>query len=109
VKFYFDVVCPYAYLASTRVEALAARAGHPIEWKPILLGGVFNAVGRQETPMSPEKARLNLLDMERFSKLHGVPLRLHPEHPKRTVSAMRLLHTVDGAERVRLMHILYRY
>jgi 2-hydroxychromene-2-carboxylate isomerase len=109
MKFYYDIVCPYAYLASARIEALAARGGHTLEWKPILLGGVFRDIGRKELPMPPEKARLNLLDMQRYAKLHGVPLRLHPEHPKRTVSAMRLLHTVDGAERVRLTHTLYRF
>jgi 2-hydroxychromene-2-carboxylate isomerase len=108
MKFYYDVVCPYAYLASTRVEALAARAGQTVEWKPILLGGVFKSIGREDAPLIPEKARLNLLDMHRYARLHGVPLKLHPNHPIRTVSAMRLLHTVDGAERVRLSHALYR-
>ena len=37
--FYYDVVCPYAYLASTQIEAMAARAGAEIEWVPVLLGG----------------------------------------------------------------------
>jgi 2-hydroxychromene-2-carboxylate isomerase len=109
MKFYYDVVCPYAYLASTRIEALAARAGQTIEWTPILLGGVFKSIGRDEAPMPAPKARINVLDMHRYAKLHGVPLALHPEHPKRTVSAMRLLHTVDGPDRVRLTHVLYRY
>ena len=27
LHFYYDIVCPYAYMASTRVAALAARAG----------------------------------------------------------------------------------
>ena len=35
--FYYDVVCPYAYLASRRAHTL----GVPIEWRPMLLGGVF--------------------------------------------------------------------
>ncbi len=109
MKFYYDIVCPYAYLASTRVEALAARAGHTIDWRPILLGGVFRAIGQEPSGAPAEKVRLNFLDMHRYARLYGVPLRLHPEHPKRSVSAMRLLHTVEGAERVRLSHILYRY
>ncbi|HWE27577.1 MAG TPA: DsbA family protein, partial [Polyangia bacterium] len=48
--FYYDIVCPYAYLASTQVEALAARAGAEIIWEPILLGGVFRAIGQSDQP-----------------------------------------------------------
>jgi 2-hydroxychromene-2-carboxylate isomerase len=109
--FYYDVVCPYAYLASTRIEAMAARANATIEWQPILLGGVFRAIGQADVPgakMPPAKARLNWLDMQRYAALYEVPLKLHPNHPLRTVEAMRLLHCVEGAARVELTHALYR-
>ncbi|MEZ4463512.1 MAG: DsbA family protein [bacterium] len=43
MRFYFDVVCPYAYLASLRVDALAARYGAKVTWVPILLGGLFRS------------------------------------------------------------------
>ncbi len=109
--FYYDVVCPYAYLASTRVEAMAARAGVRLELTPILLGGVFRAIGSPDVPaahMPPQKARLGRLDLARYAALYDVPLALPPEHPRRTVSAMRLCHAVDGELRVRLTHALYR-
>lgn len=110
LTFYYDVVCPFAYLASTQIEALAARAGVEIEWVPILLGGVFRAIGQADVParaMPISKQHLNHLDMKRYATLYGVPLRLHPRHPLRTVEAMRLLHTVEGAARVALTHRLY--
>ena len=109
--FYYDVVCPYAYLASRRVEAMAARAKAEIEWVPILLGGVFRAIGQLDVParaMPEAKRRLQALDLVRYAALYDVPLMLHPRHPVRTVEAMRLLHTVDGAARVALTHELYR-
>src|SRR5262249_43042857 len=106
--FYYDVVCPYAYLASTRIEALARRVNVPLRWKPILLGGVFKAIGRDETPLPAPKARLNLLDIRRQAEDLGVPLEMPADHPRRTVAAMRLLHCVDGEARVRLTHALYR-
>lgn len=109
--FYYDVVCPYAYLASTQIEAMAARAGATIEWVPILLGGVFRAIGQADVParaMPPAKQHLNLLDMKRYAALYGVPLQLHPRHPLRSVEAMRLLHAVEGEARVALTHALYR-
>jgi 2-hydroxychromene-2-carboxylate isomerase len=109
-QFYYDIVCPFAYLASTQIEAMAARAGAEIEWVPILLGGVFRAIGAADKPaeaMSPAKARLNLADMQRYAALYGIKLKLHARHPLRSVEAMRLLHTVDGAARVALTHRLY--
>lgn len=108
--FYYDVVCPYAYLASTQVEAMAARAGAEIEWVPVLLGGIFAAVGQQNVParaMPPAKQHLNLLDMKRYAAYYGVPLRLHPRHPLRSLEAMRLLHTVAGEARVAMTKALY--
>lgn len=109
--FYYDVVCPYAYLASRRVEAMAARAGAEIDWVPILLGGVFRAIGQLDVParaMPEAKRRLQALDLRRYAALYDVPLAFHPRHPVRTVEAMRLLHTVEGAARVALTHDLYR-
>jgi 2-hydroxychromene-2-carboxylate isomerase len=43
VEFLYDVVCPWAYLASTQVEALAARAEQTVDWQPVLLGGALIA------------------------------------------------------------------
>ncbi len=111
VTFYYDVVCPYAYLASTQIEAMAARVGAEIEWVPVLLGGIFRAIGQKDVParaMPPAKQHLNLLDMKRYAEYYGVPLRLHSRHPLRSVEAMRMLHTVDGAARVALTKALYR-
>jgi 2-hydroxychromene-2-carboxylate isomerase len=109
--FYYDVVCPYAYLASTRIEALARRAGIELEWEPILLGGVYRALGSPDRPssaMPAAKMRLGALDLQRFAALYGVPLSFPAEHPRRTVEAMRLCHAVSGPDRVRLTHALYR-
>jgi 2-hydroxychromene-2-carboxylate isomerase len=110
ITFYYDVVCPYAYLASTQIEAAAARVKSEIEWVPVLLGGIFRAIGQADVPaaaMPLAKQRLNLLDMKRYAAHYGVPLQLHPRHPLRSVEAMRLLHTVDGAERIALTKKLY--
>lgn len=110
VRFYYDIVCPYAYLASRRVEAVAARAGASVRFVPVLLGGLFRHTGGTQRPadaMSAPKARLNLLDMQRQADVHDVPLRVPAAHPRRTVDAMRLLVAAGGA-RVPLTHELYR-
>jgi len=97
--FYYDVVCPFAYLASRRVEALAQRVGARVDWRPILLGGVFRSIGSPDQPsaaMPPEKLRMNALDLMRWAAFHDVPLCIPPGHPRRSVEAMRLLSATSG-------------
>jgi len=92
LEFWFDYSCPYAYLGSTQVEALARRTGATLTFCPMLLGGVFKAVGAPQNMMdvlSPPKARHNLEDMHRWAELFGVPLSVPPGHPFRTVEALR--------------------
>ena len=108
LDFWFDYSCPYAYLASTQVEALAARAGATLTLKPMLLGGVFRANGTPQnlsTVLSPAKARHNMSDMSRWADAFGVPLTMPEGHPLRTVEALRatVLTDVDPA----VMHGLY--
>jgi 2-hydroxychromene-2-carboxylate isomerase len=43
LNFAFDVVCPFAYLASHRVARLAAECGVNTVWRPVLLGGLYAA------------------------------------------------------------------
>ncbi|MSP24125.1 MAG: 2-hydroxychromene-2-carboxylate isomerase [Myxococcales bacterium] len=94
VDFYYDIVCPYAYLAHTQIEAACARHGAELSWKPILLGGLFRAVRGDDGPMPnmpAAKRRMNLLDMMRWAEHWEVPLVLPEAHPRRTVLAMRTI------------------
>ncbi len=90
IELWFDFSCPYAYLASRRADQL----GMAIDWRPMLLGGVFRAIGAGDGPMatlSPAKARHNLADMQRYAELFDVPFQMPPAHPMRTVRALRTL------------------
>ncbi|MFT7520817.1 MAG: 2-hydroxychromene-2-carboxylate isomerase [Kiritimatiellia bacterium] len=112
--FYYDIQCPYAWVASTRVAeltVLAERVGVRVVWRPVLLGGIYRSIGAPDSPamaMNPAKARLNLLDVTRGAELLGLPLRYHPRHPRRSVAAMRLLVGCDDAVRPALTAALYR-
>jgi 2-hydroxychromene-2-carboxylate isomerase len=98
VELYYDYSCPYAYLASTQIEALCARSGAELVWRPMLLGGVFRAIGVPDGPaFSPAKARLNHLDMHRWADWFGVPLVMPPLHPNRTVLALRATLAAEDA------------
>jgi 2-hydroxychromene-2-carboxylate isomerase len=109
-EFWFDFSCPYAYVASTRVEALAARVGAELDARPMLLGGVFKARGTPQNlsnVLIPAKAAHNLDDMRRQAQMAGVPLQMPAGHPFRTVEALRCLLAV-GAPFMPLAHHFYR-
>jgi 2-hydroxychromene-2-carboxylate isomerase len=58
--------------------------------------------------MSAPRARLNLLDLHRQAEALGVPLNFPAAHPRRTVSAMRLVAGAPEARRPALTHALFR-
>jgi 2-hydroxychromene-2-carboxylate isomerase len=92
LDFWFDYSCPFAYLGSTQVAALAKRMGAELTYKPMLLGGVFQARGTPqrlfESHVAP-KAHHNALDMQRWAEVYGVSLDMPSGHPMRTVEALR--------------------
>lgn len=113
VEIYFDFSCPYAYIASTRIEDVCARAGAELVWRPMLLGGVFRALegATGDGPMArmgPAKARHNRLDFQRWAEHWDVPLTLPAAHPMRTVRALRVLLAVPETCWPAAIHALYR-
>ena len=110
LNFWFDFSCPYAYLASTRVEALAERTGATLEAKPVLLGGIFQAVGTNQrlfATLAPAKMEHNAKDLQRHADLWETPLRFPENHPLRTVTALRAL-LVAGKPYMPLAHKFYK-
>lgn len=89
VEFYFDVGSPAAYLAWTQMPALEAQTGARVEYKPMLLGGVFQATGNKSPMEVPAKARYMIADLERFARRYGVPFRHNPHFPINTLTLMR--------------------
>ncbi|HXQ41619.1 MAG TPA: DsbA family protein, partial [Candidatus Udaeobacter sp.] len=47
IDFYFDFSSPYGYLATTRIDELAARHGRSVAWRPFLLGAAFKLTGQR--------------------------------------------------------------
>jgi 2-hydroxychromene-2-carboxylate isomerase len=56
IRFWFDFVSPYGYLASLRIDELAARHGRTVDWRPLLLGvTVLRSVGLMPLMGTPLK------------------------------------------------------
>jgi 2-hydroxychromene-2-carboxylate isomerase len=91
VAFYFDLGSPYAYLAAERISRLFtdAELGQP-EWRPILLGGLFQRFGRDSWMNGPER-EAGMRECERRAEAYGLqPLRWPEPCPANTLYAMRV-------------------
>jgi 2-hydroxychromene-2-carboxylate isomerase len=109
LEFFFDYSCPFAYLGSTRVEALARLMEVELVFRPILLGGIFRAHGTPQRLFEAQvaaKASHNLADMGRWAALYGVPLTMPATHPMRTVEALRA--TLATGNDPKVIHGFYR-
>lgn len=109
IDFWFDYTCPYAYLGSTEVEAVARRTGRTLTWKPMLLGGVFKAHATPQRlfeTLSPAKAAHNARDLALQAERCGVALRMPAGHPFRSVEALRA--TLATGCDPRVIHGFYR-
>ena len=102
LEFYFDCSSPWTYLAFTRVHDVAARTKTEIVWKPILVGGVFNAVNqdvyeRRANP-DPLKASYYTKDLEDWAHFAGIHIGQPAVFPVNSVRAMRgaLIALQDG-------------
>ncbi|HDS1737370.1 2-hydroxychromene-2-carboxylate isomerase [Pseudomonas sp. BP8] len=89
VEFFFDLGSPASYLAWTQLPGLCARRGARLDYRPMLLGGVFQATGNASPVMVPAKGKYMLLDLQRFAQRYGVPLGLPPGFPINTLGLMR--------------------
>jgi 2-hydroxychromene-2-carboxylate isomerase len=45
LDFYFDFASPYGYLASTRIDEIAARHGRTVIWRPYMMGVAMKYTG----------------------------------------------------------------
>lgn len=94
LEFFFDCSSPWTYLAFTRIQPVAARTGASIVWKPILVGGVFNAINRdvyeRRAHPDPRKAAYSAKDLQDWARLTGLKIIMPPPvFPVRATLAMR--------------------
>lgn len=89
VEFYFDFGSPATYLAWTQLPQLCAESGASLVYKPMLLGGVFQATGNASPVTIPAKGRFMLQDLARFARRYQVPMQFNPHFPINTLGLMR--------------------
>ena len=113
VEFFFDFSSPYGYLASERIEPIAARHGRTVVWRPILLGAIFKRTGGAPLTEAPLKGEYSLMDFARSAREHGLDFRHPSVFPVGAVAAKRaVVHAREDDELAGrtgdLVHALYR-
>ncbi len=89
IDFYFDYSSPFGYLASERIELLAAKYERAVIWRPILLGAVFKVTGQAPLTQMPLKGNYSMRDFARSAKEHKITYKHPANFPIGTVAACR--------------------
>ena len=92
-EFFFDCSSPWTYLAFHKIEDVCGATGANLVWRPILVGGVFNAVNasvyEQRAKPVPAKARYYAKDLRDWARHYGLAIGQPPVFPVNSVKAMR--------------------
>jgi len=111
IDFYFDYSSPYGYFAAMKIDALAAKHGRSVNWKPILLGAVFKVTGAQPLPTLPLKGAYALRDILRSARFYGVEYKQPAKFPIATQAPARAFYWAnerDPALAKKLAQALYQ-
>ncbi len=111
IDFYFDFSSPYAYFASTKIDALAAKYGREVNWRPFLLGAAMKITGGAPLPSVPMKGDYARRDFARSAKFYGVEYKLPSAFPISSQAPARAfywLNRTDPKQAKALVSALYR-
>ncbi|MGI9286791.1 MAG: 2-hydroxychromene-2-carboxylate isomerase [Pseudomonadales bacterium] len=93
LEFFFDCSSPWTYLAFTGVQPIAECFGVDIIWRPILVGGVFNAVNKEvyshRANPNPLRWRYMEKDLCDWADFYDLQIGWPENHPISSVKAMR--------------------
>ena len=89
IEFFFDFSSPYGYIASRRIDDLAAKFGRAVSWRPFMLGSVFRIAGTQPLTEYPLKGDYSRHDFARSARLYGIPFDMPEKFPISSIAAAR--------------------
>jgi 2-hydroxychromene-2-carboxylate isomerase len=95
IEFFYDLSSPWTYLAFTNLSGVMARTGASATLRPILVGGVFNAVNPAVYAAREQADNRRLQHswkvLKDWAKLAGVEMNFPSQyHPAKSVHAMRM-------------------
>jgi 2-hydroxychromene-2-carboxylate isomerase len=88
-EFLYDFISPYSYLASTRLAGIAQKAGIPVTYRPVFLGGIFKETGNRPPLEVAAKAAYLPKDVQDWASYYGVPIMFPASFPFSSIKALR--------------------
>jgi len=89
IRFAFDFLSPYAYLAWQALPAIAERHGRTLQPMPVVFAALLGANGQKGPAEIPSKRIYVFKDATRTAHVLGVPLVPPPLHPFNPILALR--------------------
>ena len=94
IECFFDCSSPWTWLAFRNLRVLAAELAVAVDWKPVLVGGIFNAVNPSVYEFRekgvPAKQAYHRKDLMDWARHDGVEILFPPRvFPVNSVKAMR--------------------
>lgn len=111
IDFYFDFSSPYGYLASERIDELAARHGRAVMWHAIVLDAQFQPQGGMKIPAGLMRTEYVQRDTERTAAFFGIPFKQpspYPVHTEHAARAFQWLSDRDPEEARAFAHAVFR-
>ena len=93
VEFFYDYSSPWTYLAYTKIHGICQKYGATLEWRPILVGGVFNTVNPSVYEFRergvPAKTKYSAKDLQDWARFYGITILSPTVFPVNSVKALR--------------------
>jgi 2-hydroxychromene-2-carboxylate isomerase len=111
IEFWFDFSSPYSYLASERIDELAAKYGRKVKWRAVMIAAAFKVSGLPFLLTVPLKGEYSKRDIERSARFLGLPYAFPSRFPVATLAAARgyyWLHGQDCGKAREFAHAVFR-
>ena len=101
IEFFYDLSSPWTYLAFTNLSGVLKKAGESVTLRPILVGGVFNAVNPAVYAAREQADNRRMAHswkvLKDWAKAAGVEMNFPSQwHPAKSVNAMRFCCALES-------------
>ena len=96
LKFYFDFISPYSYLAYKKLRSINKDNGIKVTYNPILLGGLHKLGGITAPAFNERKMKNMKNDCELVAKKNNIEFKWNQKFPINSLYLMRGYLTIDN-------------
>ncbi|MEE1878184.1 2-hydroxychromene-2-carboxylate isomerase [Altererythrobacter litoralis] len=103
IEFFFDLSSPWTRLAFRNIRPRLDGLDYAIQWRPFLVGGVFNAVNpavyQSRKPENAARLARSFSWLMEWAELAGVEMNFPSvHHPLKSVNAMRMCCALEDRQ-----------